>query len=141
VSISKTVALLRFVTRNNLCRFSKDPEQILSRVYEELDYEFQKTLKPATTESATEPGASASTDNEKDTNKVNHEIEREEVTQSPPGSKKVERSSSGGIFSCFRGSKVTDVTKDDVYEKTANDGKIRNIHTFLFKKYIKEYVA
>jgi hypothetical protein len=116
-------------TTQSICGLSLDPIQILSRINEELEYEFQKTLKTTAADSATEPGASTSTDNEKDTNKINlHDCNKEETTQNTSGSKQsVEKKTSGGIFSCFRGSKVTDVSGDDVYEKaTDNDGKNNN---------------
>ena len=64
-------------------------------------------------------------------NEVNgRDSDNNEVTQSISSGKQVERSSSGGFFSCFRGSKVADASKD-VYETAVNDG---NVNSFFFQK-------
>lgn len=123
---------------------SIDPTEILSRVYEELKYEFEKTLKPADTNPATASGTSASTpdvnastpdvsasgDSKREGIQENKISQRDsndrEAKQSSPASKPAGKSL-GGILSCFRGSKVTDENKDDVYEKSKTDeGKIDN---------------
>lgn len=95
-------------------------------------------MSPAT---ETKTRASASKTNEDVTsvvtNEVIHQKDENQITQSASGRKQIEKKSSGGIFSCFRGSKVTDVDKDDAYKKaTANDGKISTFHISHFDFYV-----
>ena len=106
---------------------SLDPKQILSRVYEELEHEFQKTVKPTGTEKTVqetaEASASALENSEEKTNKVNcQDSENVQTSQNISIGNKVDKNSSGGIFSCFRGRKVADASKDDAYEKARDNG-------------------
>ena len=96
---------------------------MLSRIFDEMDYEFQKTLKPTTGSVPAEPSASISvTENEQDTNEVGRDKAIEKVTERSSCSEQAEKNSSGGIFSCFRGNKVEDANKDDE-NVTANQGR------------------
>lgn len=152
-----TNELLGLIKKNYFCMCCKcysnyisaglsiDPKEILSRIYDELQYEFAKTQKLTSTNPATKssgndsefnansskPDVSTSEDSKNEEiheNKVGQRADNEvEVKKNSLANKPVGKSS-GGIFSCFRGSKVTDENKNDVYEKsvTADDGKIYN---------------
>ena len=141
---------------------SIDPKEILSRIYDELQYEFAKTQKlasttnPATessangsefTASASKPDVSTSEDSKNEQtheNKVGQRAGNEVEVKENSSTNKPVGKSSGGIFSCFRGSKVTDENKNDVYEKsvTTDDGKVDNfcprpvgVDTFRYPTY------
>lgn len=90
-----------------------------------MQYEFQqKTVKKVAIPSASaELDANVSTDNEATNKLANDNTQKVNEHQSMPSKKQVEKnSSSGGFFSCFRGTKVADSNEEDAYERrTGNE--------------------
>ena len=116
--------------KNLYCAQSEDPKQVLSRVYSELKYEFERKSEPVSDE---DKHVKIETDKPEEVAQMEAgEVNDEEHAMSDRSSKSP--SSLMAFFSCLRGNKVVTVDNDELYETPKPETGEHYIRSILGKR-------